>query len=47
MGWDEYRRAHGIRDEEEGEAFAAYLHYLSDGTWDGEVREVEGSAEPG
>lgn len=46
MSWEEYRRAHDISDQEEGEAFAAYLHYLSGGTWDGEAPKVEGPAEP-
>ncbi|MDQ0577155.1 hypothetical protein QFZ29_003378 [Agromyces albus] len=47
MSWEEYRRANDISDGAEGEAFAAYLHYLSGGTWDGEAREVKGPAKPG
>lgn len=34
MSWPEYREAHGITDAEDPAAFAAYLHFLSDGRWD-------------
>lgn len=40
MSWDEYRAAHNITDVAGGEAFAAYLHYISDGQWDGQVQQV-------
>lgn len=38
--WAEYREAHGASEAEEPAAFAAYLNYLSNGSWDGAFREV-------
>lgn len=38
MSFDEYLAAHNIASTDaKGETFAAYLHYLSDGAWDGEA----------
>lgn len=42
MSFDEYLAAHNVNaGDGEGETFAAYLHYLSDGTWDGEATRVD------
>lgn len=45
MSWDEYRAAHDVESDEEPAAFAAYLHYLSEGRWDGEAKPVESDSE--
>ena len=42
MGFDEWLASHDILPADAaGETFAAYLHYVSDGSWDGEVHKVE------
>lgn len=46
MSWAEYREAHGITDAEEPAAFAAYLHYLSGGLWDGAAQPCAANDEP-
>ncbi|WP_307041696.1 hypothetical protein [Agromyces ramosus] len=38
--FEEYCAEHDIQPGEEPAAFAAYLHMLSDGKWDGDAREV-------
>jgi hypothetical protein len=41
ISFDEYCELHGIEEPEYGAAFAAYLHEISGGKWDGQVRKVE------
>ncbi|WP_167536981.1 hypothetical protein [Pseudarthrobacter phenanthrenivorans] len=42
MSFDEYLASHNIRAADAGgEAFAAYLHYLSDAAWDGEAEQAQ------
>ena len=42
MSFDEWLASHNIDPSDAaGETFAAYLHYVSDGAWDGEVHKVE------
>jgi len=41
MSWSEYRDVHGVTEAEDPAAFAAYLHYLSGGEWDGAAQPVE------
>ncbi|GAA1817504.1 hypothetical protein GCM10009749_29360 [Agromyces neolithicus] len=45
MSWAQFQEAHRVTGGEEPAAFAAYLHYLSDGNWDGEIRQVGTSDE--
>lgn len=45
MSWAEYRQAHNITDDEEPAAFAAYLHYFSDDTWNGAAQEADDRGE--
>lgn len=42
ISFDAYCERHGIHEREYGAAFAAYLHEISGGEWDGKVRKVEG-----
>ncbi len=35
--FDNYCEAHGIKPGEEPAAFAAYLHHITGGAWDGDV----------
>ena len=44
--WAEYREAHGITPAEEPAAFAAYLHELSQGQWDGPAEPRTPPASP-
>lgn len=46
MSWAEYREAHGVTDAEDPAAFAAYLHYLSDGRWNGAAQPRVDADEP-
>ncbi|MGC5225172.1 hypothetical protein ACPW96_21595 [Micromonospora sp. DT81.3] len=39
--FDEYCREHGISADEQPAAFAAYLHLLSGGQWDGGMKRVD------
>ena len=42
MSFNEYLAAHNMSATDAGgETFAAYLHYLSEGAWDGEVTAVQ------
>jgi len=37
ISFDDYCEAHGIKPGEEPAAFAAYLHHITGGAWDGNV----------
>lgn len=42
MSFDEWLASFDIAPTDAGgETFAAYLHYVSDGAWDGEVHKLE------
>ena len=48
--FDEYSAEHNVQPHELGQAFAAYLHEISGGEWDGDVEQVHqsaGAAPPG
>lgn len=38
--FEDYCAEHGITPEEKPAALAAYLHLLSEGTWDGQLQEL-------
>lgn len=38
--FEEYCAEHGVTEDEMPAAFAAYLHLLSEGRWDGRVEQV-------
>ena len=40
LSFDEYCEQHGIHPEEYGPAFAAYLHEISGGVWDGSAEQA-------
>jgi hypothetical protein len=40
--FDAYCAEHGIKPDEYGQAFAAFLHEISGGQWDGDVERVGG-----
>lgn len=40
--FETYCRANNITEAEHPAAFAAYLHYLSNGEWDGDMDQVDG-----
>jgi hypothetical protein len=41
ISFEEYCELHDIQPAEYGAAFAAYLHEISGGEWDGGMRKVE------
>jgi hypothetical protein len=41
--FDRYCAEHGIKPGEEPAAFAAWLHEISRGKWDGDVRRIGGT----
>ena len=41
VSFDEYCRRHEVDDDEKPAAFAAYLHLLSSGRWDGGMERVK------
>lgn len=44
MSFDEYCEQHGVRPDEYGQAFAAYLHEITGGEWDGAAVRVSPGA---
>lgn len=46
VSWDRYVAEHEITEDEAPQAFAAYLHALSEGTWTGKMEGVTDDAHP-
>jgi len=43
--FDEYVKQHNVKPEDYPAAFAAYLHEISAGEWDGDYEDVSGDGE--
>lgn len=41
ISWDEYAAEHHITEQEAPQAFAAYLHEVSGGRWDGSAEHID------
>lgn len=46
VSWDRYVAEHKITEDEAPQAFAAYLHALSGGTWMDKMERVTDDAHP-
>lgn len=41
VSWDDYATEHAIAEHEAPQAFAAYLHKISEGRWDGFAEQID------